>query len=64
MSESKLIRRIAKAVAAQTVSSTAARAAPFVSYRRAGARQLIDEEATLQRFYRPGLMGLLLKGQS
>jgi hypothetical protein len=35
----------------------------FVSYRRAGTLELVDDEATLQRFYRPGLMGLLLKGQ-
>jgi hypothetical protein len=35
----------------------------FVSYRRSGTLQVIDDEATLQKFYRPGLMGMLLKGQ-
>jgi hypothetical protein len=35
----------------------------YVSYRRAGTLELVDDEATLQRFYRPGLMGLLVKGQ-
>jgi hypothetical protein len=34
-----------------------------VSYRRAGTLELVDDDATLQKFYRPGLMGLLLKGQ-
>jgi hypothetical protein len=34
-----------------------------VSYRRPGTLEVIDDEATLQRFYRPGLMGLLLKGE-
>jgi WD40 repeat protein len=34
-----------------------------VSYRRPGTLQLVDDEATLQGFHRPGLMGLLLKGQ-
>ena len=35
----------------------------YVSYRRPCTLELVDDEATLQRFYRPGLMGLLLKGQ-
>jgi hypothetical protein len=35
----------------------------YVSYRRAGTLEVVDDEATLQRFYRPGLMGLLVKGQ-
>jgi WD40 repeat protein len=35
----------------------------FVSYRRQGTLELIDDEATLQKFHRPGLMGLLLKGE-
>ena len=35
----------------------------YVSYRRAGTLELVDDEATLHKFYRPGLMGLLLKGQ-
>ena len=35
----------------------------YVSYRSAGTLQLVEDEATLQRFYRPGLLGLLLKGQ-
>jgi hypothetical protein len=29
----------------------------------AGTLELVDDEATLLRYYRPGLMGLLLKGQ-
>jgi WD40 repeat protein len=33
------------------------------AYRRPGTLQVVDDEATLQSFYRPGLMGLLLKGQ-
>jgi hypothetical protein len=35
----------------------------YVSYRRPGTLELVDDEATLHKFYRPGLMGLLLKGQ-
>jgi hypothetical protein len=35
----------------------------YLSYRRAGTLELVDDEATLQKFYRPALMGLLLKGQ-
>jgi hypothetical protein len=35
----------------------------YVFYRRAGTLALVDDETTLQRFYWPGLMGLLLKGQ-
>jgi hypothetical protein len=34
-----------------------------VSYRRTGSLHLVDDEATLQRLYRPGLMGLLLRGE-
>jgi hypothetical protein len=34
-----------------------------VSYRRAGTLELVDDEAILQWFYRPGPMGLLLKGE-
>jgi WD40 repeat protein len=34
----------------------------YISYRRPDTLQLIDDEATLRKFYRPGLMGLLLKG--
>jgi hypothetical protein len=30
---------------------------------RQGTLEAIDDEATLQRFHRPGLMELLLKGQ-
>jgi hypothetical protein len=36
----------------------------YVSYRRAGTLELVDDEATLQKIYRPGLMGVLFKGQS
>jgi hypothetical protein len=35
----------------------------YVSYRRASTLELVDDDATLKRLYRPGLMGLLLKGQ-
>jgi hypothetical protein len=35
----------------------------YVAYRNVGTLQVIDDEATLQRFYRPGLLGVLLKGQ-
>jgi len=35
----------------------------YVSYRCAGTLQIIDDEATLQKFYRPGLTALLLKGE-
>jgi WD40 repeat protein len=35
----------------------------YVSYRRAGTLELADDEATLKRFYRPCLMGLLIKGE-
>ena len=35
----------------------------YLSYRRAGTLQVTDDEATLHRFYRARLMGLLLKGQ-
>jgi hypothetical protein len=35
----------------------------YVSYRRAGTLELVYDEATLQRFYRAGLLGLLLKGE-
>jgi hypothetical protein len=35
----------------------------YVSDRRAGTLELVDDDATLQRFYRPGLMALLLKGR-
>jgi hypothetical protein len=34
----------------------------YVAYRRPGTLELVDDEATMQRFYRPGLMGMLLKG--
>jgi len=35
----------------------------YVSYCRPGTLEVVDDEATLQKFYRPGLMGLLLKGE-
>jgi hypothetical protein len=35
----------------------------YVSYRRVGTLEVVDDEAILQRFYRAGLLGLLLKGQ-
>jgi len=35
----------------------------FVAYRSAGALQLVDDAATLNGYYRPGLLGLLLQGQ-
>jgi hypothetical protein len=36
---------------------------PHVSYRRPGTLEVIDDETTLQRYYRSNLMGLLLKGE-
>jgi hypothetical protein len=35
----------------------------YVAHRRAGTLQVVDDEVTLQRFYRPGLLWLLLKGE-
>jgi WD40 repeat protein len=35
----------------------------YVAYRTVGTLQLVEDAATLQSFYRPGLLGLLLKGQ-
>jgi hypothetical protein len=36
----------------------------YVSYRRAGTLELVDDEASLQRFYRPGLMGYYSRAKS
>jgi RNA polymerase sigma factor (sigma-70 family) len=35
----------------------------YLAYRNSDTHQVLSDEATLQGFYRPGLLGLLLKGQ-
>jgi WD40 repeat protein len=34
-----------------------------MTWRQAGSPQVIDDEATRKRYYRPGLLGLLVKGE-
>ena len=35
----------------------------YVAYRNTGTLQVVNDEATLQRFYRPNLLGAVLTGK-